>query len=66
MIVQILSVDGYTQDVFLLLERGESASDLGLLVGHQEGLLWLKENLSAVLFRDFPLILQRDSRVVLD
>jgi len=64
MIIKVLGIEGYRKNVLFLLEWSECASNLGLLIGHQESSLGLEENLGLVLLGYFPLILERDTSLV--
>ena len=52
--------------IVLLLEGSEGSVDLGLLIGLQESLGWGKLNLVFIFLWDFPLVLERDSGIVLN
>lgn len=52
--------------IVLLLEGGEGGVDLGFFIGLQEGFGWGEFDLVLVLVGDLPLVLEWDSRVVLD
>jgi len=64
LVIEISGINGNAQNILFLFERGESADNLGLLIGHQESSLGLEENLGLVLLGYFPLILERDTSLV--
>ena len=66
MVIEVGGINRYAQNVFLFLQRGERADNLGLLIRHQESSLRLEEYLGLVLIGDLPLILERDARLILN
>lgn len=64
--MKVQSIDRDTHYVVTFLKRGKSTYDFGFLIWQEKGFLRLEVDLSLVLFRNFPLILERNSCLILN
>ena len=65
MVIYVLGINGHADVVVLLFQGGEGGGDLALFVGLQEGFARNKLYFVLVLVRNFPLVLEGDTRLIL-
>jgi len=64
-VIYVLGINGHADVVVLLFQGGEGGGDLALFVGLQEGFARNKLYFVLVLVRNFPLVLEGDTRLIL-
>ena len=66
MVVNVFCINWNIDVIVFLFEGSESGQDLNFLMGSKEGFLGLELDLVLILIWDFPLILQRNSGLILN